>query len=171
MNQPFVGEIFAATKYSIYRLKVSSPFKTPELMKMRFEGRSPKVTPVTCLVKPRIYWAITLKGIIAYRLFKDQKEHHIPEKKIVPVESLPNSMRGHQTSPVIGLFRSQSAADECLDWAIKQETVFPFHERFGNSTVEVLSLIGLNHPLISISQTDKRNQLFGLPLSLLRELK
>lgn len=171
MNLPFEGEFFVATKYSIYRLTVSSPFKTPQLMKMRFEGRSPKVVPVTCLVKPRIYWAITNKGIIAYRLFKEQKEHHIPEKKIVPVETLPNSVRGHQTSPIVGLFRSQSAADDCLEWAIKQKTVFAFHERFCNETLEVLKRIGLNHPVISISQTDKRNQLFALPPYLLQELK
>ena len=170
MNTPYVGEFYAATRYSVYHLSITNLLETPRLMKMRFEGRSPKVVPVTCLVKPRIYWAITHKGIIAYRLFREQKQSDITANTIVPIETLPNSCRGHQTSPIIGLFEKQSVTDDCLDWCKKQDTVSPFESKFDEETLKVLRLVGFNHPLISISCGKKGNQMFSLPQRLIQSL-
>lgn len=167
----FTGTFYFVTQWSIYQCKIEALDKVPVITKVAFRSeRSPKVTPVGGTLKPRFHWAITNLGVIAYQVSRHQSRIS-PTGPIARVEELPSRFRGSQTKPLIGLFLERNEADSCLGWAATQTgTLAAFQTDFDQNTVEVLSLIGLRHPLISLSVRGTENKAFDLPFRLLSKL-
>ena len=101
------------------------------------------------------YVGITARGVFKYdtgqRIDKDITESPIR------LEQLPSHVRGLkkvQSKTVVGIFLRASDAEDCFA-AVKVKPRETFTSDWWNETRDILTRIGTNHPLISISTENK----------------
>jgi hypothetical protein len=142
----FIGEFFSVTKHSMFRIKVKDLVTSPQVMKVRIRKLGKDLfVPVGGVLIGGFYVAITSQGIFKYRMVKHQRAplDRPPQR----IEELSKRKRAMHAFPPIGLFLKRADADTCFD----NESTTTFDPDYRSYTMNVLTAIGMNHPLITIS--------------------
>lgn len=162
---PFKGNVFVVTSFSVYCMSLEDPGITPVVRKMQFAGKSPAKVPVGGTLRTRVYWGITSKGLVPYRVKGKQKNPAEHVGPIPSVESLSRRHVGQPTAAIVGLFFKQSDAEECLSRVVKESPASESFadEQYYGSTVAVLRAIQ-TFPLVTFSREGK----YALPAALLQ---
>jgi hypothetical protein len=154
----FTGDFYAVTPYSVFRIRI--PVKldmSPIIMKMGTKvlsadiGRELRV-PVGGTFRKGFFLGITACGIYKYNTAEGETQ--TIGRSPVPVEDIPGSVRSHnmtKSNGLVALFLHWRDVEVCAENRLEVS----LDPRWHFQTREVITAIGLEHPLVSISRKDK----------------
>jgi len=159
----FTGTIFFCTLHSVYRIRVTDPTSSPEIMKMATESSvrpdgGPIVNPVGGVLRKGFWVGVSRKSVVKYGIAGS-------DRIILGSQTI---QTGSATGKPIAFFRRRAEVDECFRLCQeKGAKVIAYDPQWRSETIQTLRLIGIDHPTVIIATVGDR---WSIPSEILAKL-
>ncbi len=165
----FIGSFYLVTRWSLYKITVPDDLRSSPIVKKystRLLSGDPQrdlEVPVGGIFRNGYYLGLTARGLFKYNA-AEGADGTVQGQPPTFEKVLPRSICGknvNRTRSIIALFLRYPDADAC--YSEKSET--SFDPKWSAETTEVLTAIGFDHPLVTISREGE----YGVPLEFCTE--
>ncbi len=159
MEKPYHGHIFLVTRVAKYRITIPADLASRPLVQ-KWSSRSNPDKPVHVGVTDTLRGGHTL-GITSLGLF----QYHQPANHKglpLPIEEIPARLKANgitKTTRIFAMFFEHRSAETCFETtSVSSEEIFD--PRWWVDTKNVLTTLGTEHPLVTISVPQTK---YGVP--------